>query len=243
VTRTIPSTWRPTLSDFGPRGEYGRIRRRPYQQSGWDRERRLQTTVVVGALALLLVGIGVGFSIGRATAPQAKAPAPVAQTVATLPVTPTEDSATIDASDTTDSSDTSATDDTSASTETTSDTQAPSRPKQTSPVNGAVLTTSRVTLRWGKSKDDSGKAVTYTFQVEDRISSSKYGNLQMIKGLKTRSYSVRVLSVRRRWRVWAVDSSGNASAKSPWHTYIKKYVAPVKKSSTTKSTDTTTTEH
>ena len=194
--------------------------------------------MAVGAFALLLVGVGVGFSLGRATAPKAPAPSktPVAQVV-TETVVPTEDTSTPDATDTVDSgvsADTSSTDTPAA------DTTKPRRPKQISPANGAVLTSSRVSLHWGKSTDDSGKAVTYSFQIETRGSGS-YGALQTFKKLKTRSYSVRVLSVRRRWRVWAVDAAGNKSSVSPWHTFIHKVV--VTKTTTKKSTNTTTTEH
>jgi hypothetical protein len=222
------------LSDFGPRGEYGRIQRRPYRQGGYDRERRLQTTVAIGAVLLLLVGVGVGYAIGRATASKPQpAPAPVVQTQTTLPVDTTT---TAGASDTSDTLDGSATDETSASAETTTDQTRPPRPKQLAPANGAVLNTSRVTLRWTKVTDDSGTRVTYAFEIQNRRSGGTYGSTQTIKGLKTTSFSARVLSVRRRWRVWAVDAAGNKSKLSPWHTYIHKYIAPKSNNSSSTAT-------
>jgi len=195
--------------------------------------------MAIGALALLFIGLGIGFSIGRATAPRATAPASSGSTAATTTVTTTE---TLSA-ETTDSLDASMTDETLLSEEETADTTPPKRPKQTSPSNGAVIDGSGVYLRWSKVKDDSGKKVTYSFQIENRRSNGTYADTQVITKIKTNSYLARVLDVRRRWRVWAVDAEGNKSAKSPWHTYIKKYVAPKKKTTTTKSTDTTTTEN
>ena len=222
------------MSDFGPRGEYGRIQRRPYRQGGFDREQRLQTTVAVGAVVLLFVGVWVGFSIGRATAPKPKAtPAPVIQTETTLPA---ETTSTLDASDTTDTLGSSSTDETTASAETTTDVTRPPRPKQLAPANGAVLSASHIHLRWTKVTDNSGKRVTYAFEIQNRRFGTTYGSTQIIKGLKTNAFLARVLSVRRRWRVWAVDAAGNKSRLSPWRTYIHRYVAP--RSNNTSSTAT-----
>lgn len=220
------------MSDFGPRGDYGRVRERPYRRGGYDRERRLQTTIVVGAVILLLVGFGVGFSLGRATAPKAAPnPVPVVQTETTLSAEPTLTPDTSLATETVSAADT------SSAEAPTADTTRPPKPKQTAPANGAVINASRVTLRWTKVTDDSGEPVTYSFEIQNRHSGGTYGDAQIIKGLKTTSYSARVLSVRRRWRVWAVDSAGNASAKSVWHSYIHKIVTPAK--STTSSSTTT----
>jgi hypothetical protein len=105
---------------------------------------------------------------------------------------------------------------------TVTDDVSPSKPKQTSPSDGAVINSSRVYLRWSKSTDDSGDPVTYSFEIQDRASNGSYGKTQVISKLKSTSYSARVLYVRRRWRVWAVDASGNQSAKSGWHYYIHK---------------------
>lgn len=224
--------WGAEVGDYGPREEYGRIRERSYRRgSGWDRERRLQTTIGVGAGVLLVVGIAIGFAWGRATAPKAVTPEQTPAAIieeTTLPVdfadeVPTE---TIEPE---------ITDETDASFETTEDAP-PSKPRQLAPANGAVLNTSRVNLRWTKSTDEEGP-VTYSFEIQNRRSNGTYGSTQVIKGLKTTSYSARVLSVRRRWRVWAVDAEGNASAKSGWRTY-RGYVAP-QSSDATKSVETT----
>jgi hypothetical protein len=220
------------VGDYGPREEYGRIRERSYRRGGWDRERRLQTTIVVGAAILFLVGIGIGFGLGRASAPKPVAPvtAPIVEET-TLPAGVVEEVPT-------DTIDSAFTDETSASAETSvADTTPPPRPKQLAPANGAVLSTSRVNLRWSKVTDDIGP-VTYSFEIQNRRSNGTYGNTQIIKGLKATSYSARVLQVRRRWRVWAVDAEGNKSTMSPWRTYIHKYVPPAK-STTTSSTETT----
>lgn len=221
------------MGDYGPKKEYGRIRERSYRGGGLDRERRLQITMGVGAAFLLLLGIGIGFALGRATAPK-----PAQQSLAiveetTLPAGVVEEVPT-------ETVDSSLTDETSSSAETTADTTRPPRPKQLAPANGAVIDASRVNLRWSKVTDEGG-AVTYSFQVQNRLSDGTYGATQTIKGLKVRSYSARVLSMRRRWRVWAVDAAGNASIKSVWHTYIHKYVPPPKPKDSTPSASTETT--
>jgi hypothetical protein len=217
------------VSDFGPRRDYGRIRERSYRKGGWDRERRLQFTIGVGAAIMFVLGISIGFGLGRVTAPKV-AEQPTASTTqeSTLPVGVVEDVPT-------ESVDATFTDDVALSEEPTEDVTPPTRPKQLAPSNGAVLTASNVYLRWSKSKDDSG-SVTYSFEIQDRLSGSTYGRTQVIKKLKKRQYYARVLSVKRRWRVWAVDEAGNKSKKSPWHYYIKKYVAPTKKSTNTSDT-------
>lgn len=218
-------------------GDYGRIRERPYRRrGGYDRERRLQTTILVGGLALLLIGLGVGFGIGRATAPGSATPSEATSTAVveetTLPAGVVEEvpSQTVDVS----------AEEASASAETTtSDTESPPRPKQLAPANGAVISASRVTLRWSKVTDDQS-AVTYSFAIQTRMANGTYGATQVIRGLKTTSYSARVLSARRRWRVWAVDGAGNQSSKSPWRTFIHSYVAPKKSTPATSGSDETT---
>ena len=173
---------------------------------------------------MLLVGVGVGFSIGRATAPRLAASPRIIQTETTIPVTFAEVTETVEAS---------ATDWAEEATESAETTEAeparPPRPKQTAPTNYAVIDASRVYLRWSKVKDDSGEPVTYAFQIQDRLLGGAYGNTQIIKNLKNTSFSARVLTVRRRWRVWAVNAAGEASKKSPWRSYIRQYVAPAPK--------------
>ncbi len=214
------------MGEHGPRRDYGRVRERSYS-GGYDREKRLQITIAVGAAIMLFIGIGLGFALGRATATRTAVPAEPTSTViveeTTLPVGIVEDVPT-------ESIDASFTDDVILE-ESLEDTTPPSKPKQLAPANGAVLTGSRVYLRWSKSKDDSG-SVTYSFQIQDRLPSGTFSRTQIIKGLKTRSYSARVLQIRRRWRVWAVDEAGNRSKISPWHTYKGKYVPPPPKKST-----------
>jgi len=223
------------VGDYGPRQEYGRIRERSYRRGGFDRERRLQTTVAVGAVIMLLVGVGLGFALGRATAPEPVVPTeptstPVAQET-TMPAGVVEEVPT-------DTVDAALAEEDLASEEPTADTKKPPKPKQLAPANGAVIDASRVNLRWTKVKDAGGK-VTYSFEIQNRRPNGTYGSTQVIKGLSSTTYSARVLAVRRRWRVWAVDEAGNASSKSPWRTYIHKYVAP-KKPVTPEPSDETT---
>ncbi len=223
------------MGDYGPREEYGRVRERSYQRGGWDRERRLRMTIAVGAAILFLVGVGLGFWLGRASAPK---PEPVAAVTTPLVEETTLPAGVVEEVPT-ETIDSALTDEESASVEATvADTTPPPRPKQLAPANGAVLSTPRVTLRWSKVKDDVGP-VTYAFEIQNRRPNGTYGNTQIIKGLKSTSYSARVLQVRRRWRVWAVDAEGNKSAKSPWRTYIHKYVAPAKSTTPTSSKETT----
>jgi len=225
------------MGDYGPREGYGRIKERSYRRGGYDRERRLQTTIAVGAVVLLLLGIGIGFAVGRATAPKAPTTGTPIITETTMPVDVADEvpSETVDATEV-------AGDVTSESVEATSDTTVPSRPKQLAPYDGAILTGTRVTLRWSKSTDDSGEPVKYAFEIQSRHSDGTYSDAQVITGLTSRSYQARVLQVRRRWRVWAVDAAGNASKKTGWHYYKGKVVTPAG-STNTSSTATTGTSN
>jgi hypothetical protein len=106
--------------------------------------------------------------------------------------------------------------------DTSADEEAPPTPKQRSPKDGAVINASRVDLRWRSVEDESGDPVTYAFEIQDRLSNGSYGKTQVISGLQSTSYSARVLYVKRRWRVWAVDEAGNKSDRSGWRYYKHK---------------------
>jgi hypothetical protein len=194
-----------------------------------DRQTRLLITMSVGAAIMLLIGVGLGFALGRATAP-APEPEPepeesLTSLEATLPSGVEEP-----VPDDVDEFELEAAEETTEADEPEADTTPPPRPRQLAPANGATIDGSRVYLKWSKVKDDSDAPVTYTFEIQDRLASGNYGNTQVIRDLKATSYSARVLGVRRRWRVWAVDEAGNASAKTGWWTYSKKVtVAPTSK--------------
>lgn len=205
------------MGDYGRNDDLGRISRRPYRTSGLDRKQRLSITLGVGAALVLALGVGIGFAVGRATVPTPE-PEPVVQAEATVPVIIEETTETVDPEasfEVTETVD-----------EEVTDEQAPPTPKQKSPKDGAVVDASRVYLRWSEVEDDSGEPVTYAFEIQDRLSSGSYGKTQVIGKLKDTSYSARVLNVRRRWRVWAVDAEGNKSDKSGWRYYIRKKAAP-----------------
>jgi hypothetical protein len=199
--------------------QLGRIDRRPLQSGGLDRQKRLYVTMGVGAAIMLLLGGGIGFALGRASTPAPEpTPAPVAPIETTMP-------AGVEEPVVTDPLEPEFTEEASASAETTStDTEAPSTPAQQAPSDGAVVDATRVDLRWSKVDDDG--PLTYAFEIQDRLSNGSWGNTQVIRDLKDTRYSARVLSVRRRWRVWAVDEAGNESAKSGWRVFTKK-PAPV----------------
>lgn len=197
--------------------DLGRINRRPYQRPGADRERRLLVTLGVGAAVMLLVGAGIGFALGRATAPK---PEPVREP-ASVEIVPTQtagveeplpedtfmEEPAVDASE-------------SIEATVSADEEPPPTPKQLAPSDGAVIDATRVYLRWSKVTDEG--PVTYAFEIQDRRPDGTYGNTQVIRDLKETSFSARVLPVRRRWRVWAVDEAGNESPKSAWRYYSKK---------------------
>lgn len=231
------------MSDYRPRDGYGRIKERPYRRGGgYDRERRLQTTIAVGAVVLLLFGLGVGFALGRSTAPKASLTpvndGAIITDTTTMPVDVAEETTDTTALETTEE-----TDEASTSVETTTDTQPPTTPRQLEPANGAVLSGPRTTLSWSKSTDDSDEPVTYAFEIQNRASDGTYGSAQVITGLKSRSYQARVIAgVRRRWRVWAVDAAGNTSAKTGWRYYRGKVVTPTG-STNTSSTATSDTSN
>ncbi len=222
------------MSDNRRGDDLGRISRRPYKTSRLDRQQRLTITLAVGAGLLLLLGVGIGFAVGRATAPQPE-PAPPVQVETTLPAgvveeVPTE---TVDA-------DLLAAEELAEEETSTVDEEAPPRPKQLAPSDGAVINASRVNLRWSEVEDDSGEPVTYSFEIQDRASDGSYGKAQVITGLKDTSYSARVLYVKRRWRVWAVDDADNKSKKTGWRTYIHKPRPKAKAAPTPEPSDETT---
>jgi len=204
------------MSNFGGNDDLGRIQRRSYQSRGLSRQQRLTITLGVSAALLLAAGVGIGFALGRATAPEPEPPAtPITQAETTLPAGVVEEVPT-------ETLDTELLDETASEETTVTDEEAPPRPRQTSPKDEAVIDASRVFLRWTKVVDDSGEPVTYAFEIQDRLPSGKYGNTQIITGLKSNSYSARVLYARRRWRVWAIDEAGNKSDKSGWWHYVHK---------------------
>jgi len=221
------------MSDNGRDNDLGRISRRPYRKSGLDRQTRLTITLAVAAVLVLLLGVGLGFALGRATAPEPEQP-PIAQSEeTTLPVGVVEEvpAETIDPDLTAQEE--------VVSEEEVADEEPPPTPTPTSPKDDAVIDASRVDLRWSEVEDDSQEPVTYAFEIQDRSSSNgTYGNTQVISDLKAATYSARVLSVKRRWRVWSVDAAGNKSDKSGWRYYIHK--ATPKAKSTPKPSDETT---
>lgn len=194
--------------------ELGRIDRRPLHGGGMDRQKRLYVTMGVGAALMLLLGGALGFAMGRASVPEPIAPEPVRPVETTMPAGVEEPVAT-------ETVEPEMTEETSASAETTtSDATAPETPRQLAPADGAVVDATRVFLRWSKVEDES--ALTYAFEIQDRRANGSWGNTQVIRDLKDTRYSARVLTVRRRWRVWAIDEAGNESAKSGWRVYTKK---------------------
>jgi len=219
------------VRDYDNIPETYRARRRLEQQGGLDRSQRLQITMGVGAAFFLLLGAAIGFGLGRSTAPVAeKMPSAAIQTESSMTAGVVEEVPT----DTIDPEFAYGEEPTESVEATPTDETAPKTPKQTLPANGAKVSGSRVYLRWNKVTDESG--VKYAFEIQDLRSNGTYGNTQVIKDLKSTSYSARVLSVKRRWRVWAVDGEGNASKKSGWRSYTKKVTPTVSRSKTTTPT-------
>lgn len=170
---------------------------------------------------MLLLGAGIGFALGRATAPTPEPTETLASVETTLPSgveEPVPDE--VDELDLDEGSE-----DETSTDELQTDETPPPRPRQLAPSDGATVDGSRVYLKWSKVEDESSAPVTYAFEIQDRLANGNYGNTQVIRDLKEASYSARVLTVRRRWRVWAVDEAGNASSKTGWRTYSKKVTA------------------
>ncbi len=97
------------------------------------------------------------------------------------------------------------------------DTQAPPTPTQLSPASGAVISGPDVTLEWQAVDDPSG--VTYSIEIQQFLGGGAgYGNAQVVEGWSGTQYGLALSGMTQRWRVWAVDGAGNASAKSGWRT-------------------------
>jgi cytoskeletal protein RodZ len=205
------------------------------RNDGLRREQRFMITLGVVAAVTLVMGLGLGFAAGRATAPKpAPAPTPVAAAASTTTPDPAS-FVTTTAADTTPSVEPTVSDVATAST-TPTVTTPPKTPKQLSPADGDRLKTSTVLLRWSKVTAADGGTLTYAFEIQTRVN-GKWTNDQVIDGLTKTSYKARVLTARRRWRVWAVVD-GKASSKSGWHEYAHTAAVTPKPKSSTNTTGT-----
>lgn len=203
--------------DWGDAADETRMQRRASHQRrrepGLSREQRFTITLAAAAALMLVIGIGIGFAVGRATATNTPTQPQIA------PVATTTVEATASAEPTASTEPTGIVEPTPTVVATPPvETQPPKTPPPLSPDDGARINADRVTLRWSKVSDPSGGAVTYAFEIQT-YSGGAWGSAQTIKGLKSPSYSVRVLTSNRRWRVWAVGSDGKASVKSDWNHY------------------------
>ena len=218
------------MDDWDDMDEQGTARRRPSSRrrdtGGLSRNQRFAITLGVTAAFMLIVGLVLGFSVGRAVGARS------ANSIKAVAVTPT---ASVTPSGTPTQTVTTSTPTTPAvtpSATTQPATTASLKPRQLSPSDGAHLSSSRVDLVWSKVTAPRGQSVRYSFQIET-LSGGSWGGLQTITGLSSTSYSVRVLTSLRRWRVWAVIG-GVAGSKTGWRTYRHTIV-----SRTTSSTVTT----
>lgn len=103
--------------------------------------------------------------------------------------------------------------------EPTADTVAPDTPRQVSPAHGTVVKSGvTLTLSWEPVDDPSG--VTYSVEVQQFDATSKsYRPLRTVTGIEGTTLAQTTGSNFQRWRVWAVDGAGNASASSDWWAY------------------------
>lgn len=201
------------------------------RSGGLGREERFIITLAAAAALMLVIGVAIGFAIGRASAPKPPAPQALATTTpepTTTPVADTTVSAevTVPTEPTTEPT-------TTPVVEPTATAEPLKAPNQISPDYGAKINADRVTLKWSKITG----AVTYAFEIQTRVN-GKWTNDQVIDGISKTSYSARVLTSLRRWRVWAIDGNGKAGTKSDWSTYSHTVVK-----SSTPSTTTTGTTH
>jgi hypothetical protein len=198
---------------------------------GLGREQRYVITLAVIAALMLVAGIGIGFAFGRLTAPT-PTPEPV---VASESLEPSAGVEPVETTQTASFEESEALAAETSETPSAEENRAPDTPKQVSPDDGDRIDASRTKLRWSEVTDPDGDEVTYAFEIET-YASGEWGDHQEIDGIKTTSYPARVLSNRRRWRVWAVDSNGNAGEKSDWSIYRHTAVSTPTSSNTSSST-------
>jgi hypothetical protein len=197
---------------------------------GLGREERFIITLAAAAALMLVIGVAIGFAVGRASAPKPPAPQALATTTpepTTTPVAETTVSAevTVPTEPTTEA--------TTPVVEPTATAEPLKAPNQISPDDYDKINADKVTLKWSKITG----AVTYAFEIQTRVN-GKWTNDQVIDGISKTSYSARVLTNLRRWRVWAIDENGKAGTKSGWSRYSHTVVK-----SSTPSTSTTGTTH
>ena len=169
------------MSNFGRGDDLGSIQRRSYRQSGLSREQRLTITLVVSGLMMLGAGVAIGYAWGRSSVPEPE-PQPAVQAETTLPAGAVEEVPTDTAE-----AELAAEEELASEEATTTDEEPPPTPEQTSPKNGARIDASRVYLRWSEVEDDSGEPVTYAFEIQDRLSSAKYGTRRSSRDSRTRA--------------------------------------------------------
>lgn len=97
------------------------------------------------------------------------------------------------------------------------DTTPPPMPAQLSPPDGKAYSDTpeavQATLQWSEVADPSG--VTYSVELA-YFQFTQWHPWQTITGLTSPSYTWTLKYETQRWRVWAVDSAGNASEKTGW---------------------------
>jgi hypothetical protein len=98
------------------------------------------------------------------------------------------------------------------------DVVAPPIPARTSPSNGALVSSDQVTLRWQAVIDPSG--VNYGVEVQQWIGGGA-GWQGMTTKTTADTHLHTTVPLKIRWRVWAVDGSGNRSARSSWWLVVR----------------------
>ena len=109
------------------------------------------------------------------------------------------------------------------------DTDAPPTPEQVSPSSGAIVGSS-ATLEWDAVRDPSGVSYIVEIQIWDADSQSYVSDasVEVVSTDYERSLSARA----ERWRLRALDGSGNKSAFSGWRTYGRLRAIPMETETT-----------
>lgn len=196
------------------------------EPSGLSRNQRYAITLAVVAAFMLILGLVLGFSIGRTVGARSMSQTKAPVATQTQSVTPSQ---TLTEATPTQI----ATEPAVTTTPTTPARTVSLTPKQISPSDGQHISTSHVDLTWSKVTPSDGGTVRYSFQIET-LSGGSWGDLQTLTGIHSTSYSVRVLTSLRRWRVWAVVD-GVAGPKTGWRTYRHTTVSSSKTSTSTTS--------
>lgn len=175
--------------------------------------------LVVSLVAMVVLGLWGAGLIGGGDSTDAEAPA--AEATSTTPIASGDSS--IVAPGTVVNPLDAATDPSVSGTEAVipTDTTPPPVPRQIFPAVEEVLEGPEMEFRWSSVRDES--EVSYTLEIETySLDAKAFVAYRTFTNLPETTFFHEMPTYLERWRIWAVDSAGNASEATEWRTFSRK---------------------